>query len=104
MPRTPRGPIDLLVAYTIIDPADPPDPPEQDYYLTADGKYTIWGVGLITFGPPTAAQQAWIADPANSDLSTFPTDWVSMGFPMAQTPLSLWEHVTWVKNQVLLTE
>ncbi len=108
MPRTPRGPIDLLVNYTIIDPADPPDPPEQDYYVTEDDKYTIWGVGLVTFGLPTAEQQAWIANPANlsnaSNLSTFPTDWVSFGFPMAQTPLSLWEFVTWVKNQVLLTE
>ena len=89
--------------YTIIDPADPPDPPEQDYYI--DGNYTIWGVGLVTFGPPTAAQQAWIANPANySNLSTFPSDWVSFGFPMAQTPISLWEFVTWVKNQLLLTE
>jgi Ca2+-binding RTX toxin-like protein len=103
MPRTARGPIDLLVNYTIIDPADPPEPPEQDYYI--DGNYTIWGIGLVTFGPPTAAQQAWIADPANySDLSTFPTDWVSYGFPLPQTAISLWEFVTWVKNQVLLTE
>ena len=111
MPREPRGPIDLLVGYTLLDPGplqDPPqpaDPPEDDYYVTTDGKYTIWGVGLITFGPPTAAQQAWIADPANySDLSTFPTDWVSFGFPMAQTSISYWQGVTWVKNQVLLTE
>jgi Ca2+-binding RTX toxin-like protein len=111
MPRTGRGSIDLLVAYTIIDPAgppyndNPPDPPEHDYYVTADGKYTIWGVGLVTFGSPTAAQQAWIANPANySNLATFPTDWVSFGFPMAQTPLSLWEFVTWVKDQLLLTE
>jgi Ca2+-binding RTX toxin-like protein len=110
MPRTPRGPIDLLVGYTILDPGPlqnpplPPDPPEDDYYVTADGKYTIWGVGLITFGPQTVAQQGWIADPANSDLATFPTDWVSFGFPMAQTPISYWQGVTWVLNQVLLTE
>jgi Ca2+-binding RTX toxin-like protein len=111
MPREPRGPIDLLVGYTLLDPGplqdppQPPDPPEDDYYVTADGKYTIWGVGLITFGPQTSDQQDWIADPANySDLSTFPTDWVSFGFPMAQTSISYWQGVTWVKNQVLLTE
>ena len=56
MPRTPRGQIDLLATYTFIDPADPPDPPELDYYVTEDDKYTIWGVGLITFGSPTQAQ------------------------------------------------
>ena len=96
MPRIPRGPIDLLVGYTFLDPGPlqdpplPPDPPEDDYYITADGNYTIWGVGLITFGPPTEAQQDWIADPANySDLSTFPTDWVSFGFPMAPDVISL---------------
>jgi Ca2+-binding RTX toxin-like protein len=106
MPRTSRGPIDLLVTYTVIDPADPPDPPELDYWVTEDGKYTIWGVGLITYGPPTAAQQAWIADPNNySNLSTFPTDWVSFGFPIAAgTSFSLWDFVTWVNDQVLLTD
>ena len=106
MPRTPRGPIDLLVNYTVVDAADPPDPPELDYYHSEDGKITIWGVGLITFGAPTAAQQSWIADPGNySNLSSFPTDWVSFGFPMTPIPaISIWEYVNWVKNQVLLTE
>lgn len=111
MPRTPRGQIDQLDDYTIIDPAPlqdpplPPDPPEQDYYVTVDGKYTIWGVGLITFGSPTDAQQDWIADPTNySDLSDFPTDWVSFGFPLPPISITLWEGVTWVKDQVLLTE
>jgi Ca2+-binding RTX toxin-like protein len=111
MPRTPRGSIDLLVGYTILDPGNPladppipPDPPEQDYYIS--GNYTIWGVGLITFGPPTVDQQAWIANPTNySDLSSFPTDWVSFGFPLPLTSITLWQGVTtWVKNQVLLTE
>ena len=112
MPRTPRGPIDLLVGYTIIDPAgppysdDPPDPPEQDYFVS--GNYTIWGVGLITFGPPTAAQQAWLANPANlshpSNLSTFPTDWVSFGFPRDVSPISLWQGATMVADTVALTE
>ena len=114
MPRTSRGQIDQLVGYTIIDAGDPdaeppipPDPPENDYY-EIDG-YTIWGVGLITFGPPTPAQQAWMANSANlsdpSKLSTFPSDWVSFGFPIApNTSFTLWEHVTWVKDQVLLTE
>lgn len=106
MPRVPRGPIDLLVTYTVVDAADPPDPPELDYYLSEDGKYTIWGVGLITFGAPTPDQQSWIADPGNySNLSSFPTDWVSFGFPMTPLPaISIWEYVNWVKDQVLLTE
>src|SRR5215210_931475 len=109
MPRTSRGQIDQLDGYTVIDPvgdptADPPippDPPEQDYY-ELDG-YTIWGVGLITFGPPTLPQQNWIASPPGG-LSTFPTDYVSFGYPMAQTPLTIWRGVTWVRDQVLLTE
>ena len=109
MPRTSRGQIDQLDGYTIIvpagnpeaDPPIPPDPPEEDYY-ELDG-YTIWGVGLITFGPPTAAQKAWIANPPGG-LATFPTDYVSFGYPMAQTELTIWQGVTWVKDQVLLTE
>src|SRR5436190_14472430 len=107
MPRIPTGQINLLATYTVIPPADPPDPPQLDYYTTEDGLYTIWGIGLITFGAPTAAQQAWIADPTHySDLSTFPTDYVTFGgFPIA-TPdsIPLWEHVTRVNDQVLLTE
>ena len=106
MPRTPRGQINLLASYTFIDPADPPDPPEQDYYTTEDGLYTIWGIGLITFGPATQAEKDWIADPNHySDLSTFPTDYVAFGgFPIAtQDSIPLWELVTWVNNQVLLT-
>src|SRR4029453_4867526 len=107
MPRTPRGQINLLATYTFIDPATPPDPPEQDYYTTEDDLYTIWGIGLITFGPPTQEQKDWIADPNNySDLSTFPTDYVAFGgFPIAtQDSIALWEHVTRVNDQVLLTE
>ena len=95
MPRIPQGPIDQLAGYTIIDP-DPNDPAEMDYYEM--GNLTYWGVGLITFGPPTAAQQDWIADGANySDLSTFPTDWISVGFPAYYpnatyyaAPISIW--------------
>lgn len=109
MPRTPRGQIDQLDNYTILDPPSlldppqPPDPPEEDYYVTADGKYTIWGVGLITFGPPTTDQQTWIANPPGP-LSTFPTDYVSFGYPLPIISITLWEGVTWVKDQVLLTE
>ncbi|WP_028970345.1 calcium-binding protein [Sphingomonas sp. URHD0057] len=107
MPRIPTGQINLLATYTFIPPADPPDPPEQDYYTTEDGLYTIWGVGLITYGAPTQAQKDWIADPSHySNLSTFPTDYVTFGgFPIA-TPatIPLWEHVTRVNDQVLLTE
>jgi Ca2+-binding RTX toxin-like protein len=112
MPRTSRGQIDQLAGYTIIesgdpeaDPPIPPDPPQDDYY-EVDG-YTIWGVGLITFGPPTAEQRAWLADSNNLNsaaLVSFPTDYVNFGFPMDYTPLTLWEGVTWVADQVLLTE
>jgi Ca2+-binding RTX toxin-like protein len=107
MPRIPTGQINLLATYTFIPPADPPDPPAQDYYTTEDGLYTIWGIGLITFGAPTQAQQDWIADPTHySNLSTFPSDYVTFGgFPIA-TPdtIPLWEHITRVNDQVLLTE
>src|SRR5215208_4236427 len=109
MPRIPRGQIDLLATYTFIDPPDPPDPPEQDYYTTDDGLYTIWGIGLITFGSPTQAQKDWIADASSADsadLSTFPTDYVAFGgFPIStQDSIPLWERVTRVNDQVLLTE
>ncbi len=106
MPRTPRGQINLLATYTFIDPADPPDPPQLDYYTTEDGLYTVWGIGLITFGSPTQAQKDWIANPDNySHLSTFPTDYVAFGgFPITtQGSIALWEHVTRVNDQVLLT-
>src|SRR3954452_21965569 len=107
MPRIPTGQINLLATYTYIPPAVPPDPPAQDYYTTEDGLYTIWGVGLITYGAPTQAQKDWIADPSHySNLSTFPTDYVAFGgFPIA-TPatIPLWEHITRVNDQVLLTE
>ena len=104
MPRIPQGPIDLLVTYTEVPPTAG-DTPGQDYYETEDDRYTIWGVGLITFGAPTLAQQQWIGDAANSDLSTFPSDWVSFGFPLPPlTSFSLWEFVDWVNNQVLVTE
>ena len=101
MPRTQRGTIDFLAGYTIIDPL-PGDPREEDYYVLGD--LTIWGVGLITFGPPTAAQQAWIADPANTDLTTFPGNWVSNGFPI-NTPalIEIWPAGTYIGG-VLINE
>ena len=107
MPRTPRGQINLLATYTFIDPSDPPDPPGQDYYTTEDHLYTIWGIGLITFGLPTQAQIDWVADPSHySNLSTFPGDYVTFGDYPISTPgsIPLWEHVTRVNDQVLLTE
>jgi predicted dienelactone hydrolase len=45
----------MLGGYTLIDPVAG-DPPPEDYYVWGD--VTIWGIGLITFGPPTAEQQA----------------------------------------------
>ena len=105
MPRIPQGPIDLIAGYTVIR-ATPGDPPQDDYYEM--GNYTIWGVGLITFGPHTAAQQAWIANPDNllthETLSTFPTDWVSFGFPMGQSDITIWPSAAMVADRVLLTE
>ena len=109
MPRTTRTPIDLLSGYGLVEPEG--DPPESDYYISGD--YTIWGSGLVTFGPPTASQIAWFSDPANltdaSKLSTFPTDspvgWVSWGFPVAPgTSFTIWDGVTWIADRLLITE
>ena len=103
MARTQRGPIDFLSGYTLIDPTEG-DPPQEDYYVL--GAYTIWGAGLITFGPPTAEQQAWMENLAsNSDLSTFPTDWVSFGFsgPYIPGELEIWSGGTWISG-VLINE
>jgi Ca2+-binding RTX toxin-like protein len=109
MPRTTRTPIDLLSGYGLVEPEG--DPPESDYYISGD--YTIWGSGLVTFGPPTASQIAWFSDPANltdaSKLSTFPIDspvgWVSFGFPIAPgTSFTIWDGVTWIADRLLITE
>lgn len=100
MSRTQRGTIDYLAGYTLIDPR-PEDPPEEDYYVLGD--LTIWGVGLITFGLPTAQQQAWIAD-GNTDLATFPGNWVSNGFPISTPgPIEIWPAGTWIGG-VLINE
>jgi len=82
MPRTPRGPIDELAGYTILD-LDGPTLPQDDYYemFTPAGLVTVWGVGLITLGGATDQEIAWMANvDTNSDLSTFPGDWISFGF------------------------
>jgi Ca2+-binding RTX toxin-like protein len=105
MPRTTRTPIDLLSGYGLVESEG--DPPESDYYIS--GNYTIWGSGLVTLGPPTASQIAWFADPANltdpSKLSTFPTDWISWGFPIAPgTSFTIWEGVTFIADKLLITE
>ena len=106
MPRIPQAPIDLLAGYKFIDP-DPSDPAEMDYYEM--GNLTIWGVGLVTFGPPTPAQQAWIADGAHyADLSTFPSDWVSIGFPVYYpnatyyaAPIAIWPAAGFVDGVIV---
>src|SRR5690349_13070071 len=100
MPRIPQRPIDLLAGYTIIDP-DPNDSPGHDYYVM--GNVTFWGVGLFTFGPPTDAQIAWIDNPANySDLSTFPGDWVSSGFPITTPgPIPIWPEGFWAGGVII---
>ena len=101
MPRTQRGTIDHLGGYTILD-RNSADPVEEDYYVSSG--LTVWGIGLITFGPPTQAQKDWIADPANyADLSTFPTNWVSFGFPLFLPEIEIWAGATWVEG-VLINE
>src|SRR3954454_434268 len=105
MPRTKSPPIDLLSGYVTIDPVVG-DPAEQDYYQM--GNLTIWGVGLVTFGPPTAAQQAWVADGANyATPATFPSDWVSFGFPIYYpnatyyaAPIAIWPSANLVDGVV----
>ena len=95
MPRTTRGPIDLLSGFTVTDPVDGTTA-QDDYYEM--GNLTIWGVGLITFGAPTDAQLNWIANGANyANLATFPGDWVSFGFPYYYpdaayyaSPIAIW--------------
>ena len=100
MARTQRGVIDLLFDYTILD-IQGETPPEEDFYET--NGYTIWGVGLITSGPPTDAQKAWMANIANnSDLSTFPTDWISFGFSTTQwEEIEIWTGGLWVEGALV---
>jgi Ca2+-binding RTX toxin-like protein len=101
MPRTRTVVIDDDNSWTIreeltLDPANP-TAPQNDYiivqtgfriYSDADSYYTqivIWGVGLVSFGPVTAQQQAFMANSGSTtDLSTFPGDWVAFGFSSQQ--------------------
>ena len=75
-----------------LDPSSPVAP-QDDYiviqtgfpvYTSSTNFYTqvvIWGVGLISFGPVTAAQQAFMANLANStDLSQFPGDYIAFEY------------------------
>lgn len=90
MARVRRGVIDLITSYDelYIDGEIPPA--EEDYYeifapinsaLLPYTTITVWGRGLVSFGPPTEGQFEFMANLANStDLSQFPGDWVSFGF------------------------
>lgn len=104
MARTQRGTIDELGGYTILY-LDSPTAPQDDYYEigTAFGPATIWGVGIISFGAPTAEQQAWMANIAtNSDLSTFPGDWVSFGYSTSQwNEIEIWTGGVWVEGALI---
>src|SRR5689334_23338933 len=97
MPRIPQGVIDGLAGYTILA-LDGPTLPQDDYYGS------IWGVGLIDYGGNFEAETSWMANLAtNSDLSTFPGDWVSFGFttPAQQFPeIEIWEGPTdtWIRG------
>lgn len=112
MARTRRGTIDELGGYTIYD-AVPGALPQDDYFeldvSTGHPNYsgiTVWGVGLISFGSPTAGQIAFMANLAsNSDLAAFPGDWISFGFPnYGQGPIEVWTHGTWVQGVLITPE
>ncbi len=100
MARTKRGVIDNLGGYTILDSTG--DPPELDYYEEyynsgnpAYVSITIWGLGFISFGPPTDAQKAYVAAlTTGSTLTGFPGDWVSFGF----SPTQSWGEIEILTN------
>lgn len=102
MARTQRGIIDELAGYTIYDPA-PGSTPADDYFLY--GNYTVWGVGLITFGAPTAQQIAWMSTiTTNSNLATFPGDWIlfySSVLPYNPGPIEVWGGGTMISGALL---
>src|SRR5206468_1305730 len=84
MPRTPVIGIDELGGYIQLAPSGA-DTPGQDYYVmavpSADPAYgtiTIWGSGFISFGAPTADQQAYV-EAHGGDVSSFPGDYAMMG-------------------------
>jgi Ca2+-binding RTX toxin-like protein len=97
MGRTRQVVVDQDSSWTIReeltwDPSSPV-PPEQDYiivqtgfpvYSSATSSYSqivIWGVGLVSFGPVTAAQTTFMANLGSTpDLSQFPGDYVAFGF------------------------
>jgi Ca2+-binding RTX toxin-like protein len=79
-----------------LDPSNPVAP-EDDYIVvdtgfavhdTATSSYSqivIWGVGLISFGPVTAEQTAFMASlGATPDLTAFPGDYAAFGFSSTQ--------------------
>ena len=102
MARTQRGIIDELTDYTVYDPA-PGATPADDYFLY--GNYTVWGVGLITFGAPTAQQIAWMSTiTTNSNLATFPGDWIlfySSVLPYNPGPIEVWGGGTKIGGALL---
>ena len=89
MPRTRVIGIDQLGGYAELRDTTGL-PPEEDYIEIAipnpSGEFpysvmTVWGTGLISFGPATPQQQAFMANVGTStDLSAFPGDYVAMGF------------------------
>ncbi|MBC7987275.1 MAG: hypothetical protein H7X93_11505 [Sphingomonadaceae bacterium] len=97
MPRSRRDVIDGENANWIIrevlevDPENPPAP-EEDYEAldpvplvwgshTGEGEPVFWGTGLISFGPVTAAQIAFMAAiDATTDITDFPGDFVAVGW------------------------
>jgi Ca2+-binding RTX toxin-like protein len=96
MSRTIRTGIDQLGGYVLLAGPEFTIPPlaedyiELPYNLQFAQSYpittiTVWGTGLISFGPATAEQMAFMANVgSNADLSTFPGDYVAIGFSAAQ--------------------
>ncbi|MBC7987057.1 MAG: pre-peptidase C-terminal domain-containing protein [Sphingomonadaceae bacterium] len=73
-------------------PEHPAPPPHEDYKEvasvllawgdhTGSGRPVFWGTGLISFGPVTAAQTAFMAAiDATTDITDFPGDFVAVGW------------------------
>ncbi|MEO6114459.1 MAG: calcium-binding protein, partial [Sphingomicrobium sp.] len=103
MARTRRGIVDQDNSWIIreeleLDPANPTLP--QDDYTIVDTfaihsvgavvytQIVIWGLGLISFGPITPAQTAFMQNlGTTTDLSTFPGDYVAFDYSGSQLQL-----------------
>jgi Ca2+-binding RTX toxin-like protein len=101
MGRTRQVVVDQDNSWTVreeltLDPSAPVAPAD-DYIVVQTGfpvysntttfysQIVVWGVGLVSFGPVTAAQTAFMASLGTTpDLSLFPGDYVAFGFSAQQ--------------------